>query len=147
MWEDIQSQTRVLGIEPQLFTVREPDELLSAFAAMRRTADAVDVSGDMILNAARRQISALAVEHGLPTMGYSREYPKAGALISYGPNDAEKTRRSVALVDKVLKGAKPADLPVEQPNRFELVINLKTAKALGLTIPPSLLTRADEVIE
>ena len=89
----------------------------------------------------------LAAGHHLPVMCATREYAEDGGLISYGPNFVEMTRRSAALVDKVLKGTKPADLPLEQPTKFELVINLKTAKALGLTIPASLLARADEVIE
>jgi putative tryptophan/tyrosine transport system substrate-binding protein len=147
-WEDTQPAARRLGIEPQLFTVRGPDELAGAFAAMQRTgASAVVILTDAMFNAWRRQIIALAAERGLPAMWEAREYVEDGGLISYGPNIPEMTRRSAALVDKVLKGAKPAELPIEQPTKFELVINLKTAKALGLVIPPSLLTRADEVIE
>ena len=105
------------------------------------------VLADAMFATASRQISRHAIERGLPTMHFTRLYVEDGGLISYGPNAAEVTRRSAALVGKVLKGAKPADLPIEQPTKFELVVNLKTAKALGLTIPPSLLARADEVIE
>jgi putative ABC transport system substrate-binding protein len=122
--------------------VRELDELDAAFGAMQRSgADAVIVLLDAIFYSARRQISVLAAEHRLPAMYEAREFPEDGGLISYGPNFVEMTRRSAALVDKVLKGAKPADLPIEQPTKFELVIKLKTAKALGLAVPPSLLAR------
>jgi putative tryptophan/tyrosine transport system substrate-binding protein len=147
-WEDTQPTARQLRIEAQLFMIRGPDELAGAFAAMKRTgASAVVVLSDAMFNTWRRQIIALVAERGLPAMWDAREYAEDGGLISYGPNLPEMTRRSAALVDKVLKGAKPADLPIEQPTKFELVINLKTAKTLGLTIPPSLLARADEVIE
>jgi putative tryptophan/tyrosine transport system substrate-binding protein len=147
-WEDTQPAARQLAIEPQLFTVRGSDELAGAFAAMQRTgASAVVILTDAMFNTWRRQIIALAAERGLPAMWEAREYVVDGGLISYGPNIPDMIRRSAALVDKVLKGAKPAELPIEQPTKFELVINLKTAKALGLTIPPSLLARADEVIE
>jgi ABC-type uncharacterized transport system substrate-binding protein len=95
----------------------------------------------------RRRIADLALQHRLPTACLQRLYPEAGALMSYGPDFADLFRRAANYVDKILKGARPADLPVEQPTKFELVINLKTAKALGLTIPPSLLQRADEVIQ
>jgi putative tryptophan/tyrosine transport system substrate-binding protein len=147
-WEETREASRALAIEPQLFMVREPGELDTAFGAMQRSgANAVVVLSDAIFYSARRQISVLAAGHHLPVVYATREYAEDGGLISYGPNFIEMTRRSAALVDKVLKGTKPADLPIEQPTKFELVINLKTAKALGLTIPASLLARADEVIE
>jgi putative tryptophan/tyrosine transport system substrate-binding protein len=129
-----------------LFMVRGPDELAGAFAAMQRTG-AMIILSDALFNSWRRQIIALAAERGLPAMWEAREYGEDGGLISYGPNIPDMTRRSAVLLDKVLKGAKPAELPIEQPTKFELVINLKTAKALGLTIPPALLARADEAIE
>jgi putative ABC transport system substrate-binding protein len=102
---------------------------------------------DPAFNSARRQIAALAADYHLPAMYESREYVDEGGLISYGPNLAETTRHAAAFVHKVLKGTKPAELPIERPTKIELTVNLKAAKALGLTIPPSLLARADEVIE
>jgi putative tryptophan/tyrosine transport system substrate-binding protein len=113
----------------------------------RERANAVVVLSDALFNSARRQIIALAVEHHLPAMYEAREFVEDGGLMSYGPDIADMTRRSATLVDKVLKGVKPADLPIEQPTKFQLAINLKTAKALGLTFPLSILGRADEVIE
>jgi putative tryptophan/tyrosine transport system substrate-binding protein len=148
MWEDTQQATRALGIETQVFTVREAGELADAFTAMQRTgAQAVDVLSDAMFNTERRQIAILALEHHLPSIYEDREHVKDGGLISYGPNAAEVARHAAILVDKVLKGAKPADLPIEQPTKFEFVINLGTAKSLGITISPTLLARADEVIE
>ena len=103
--------------------------------------------GDTVLLFHRTRIVGFAAKNRLPAMYSLKEYMDAGGLMMYGPNVADMYRRSAAFVDKILKGAKPADLPVEQPTKFELVINVKAAKALGLTIPPSLLLRADEVIE
>jgi putative tryptophan/tyrosine transport system substrate-binding protein len=148
LWEETRSAALALRMEPQLFTVRQIREIAGAFATMRRSrADAVVVLADAVLAAANRQISVLATEHRLPAMYDSREYVEGGGFISYGPNIIEMVRCSTRLVDKILKGANPADLPIEQPAKFELVINLKAAKALGLTIPPSVLALADEVIE
>jgi putative tryptophan/tyrosine transport system substrate-binding protein len=147
-WEETQLAAQALGLQPALFTARESNELTAAFAMMQRnSADAVVVETDGMLISAQRQITTLAIEHQLPTMHEMREFAQDGGLISYGPSITEMIRRSATFVDKILKGVKPADLPIEQPKRFELVINLRTAKALGLTVPPSLLTRADEVIE
>jgi putative ABC transport system substrate-binding protein len=148
MGEDTQSAARALQIEPEVFWVREASEFAGVFKAMQRSAvNAVDVLSDAMFNAERRQIAMLALEHRLPSMFEDREHVKDGGLISYGPSVAEVTQHAAVLVDKVLKGAKPADLPIEQPTRFELVINLSTAKSLGLTLSPALLSRADEVIE
>ncbi len=125
-----------------------PNEIEKAFAIItRRGVQAVFVYGSALFFLHRRQIVALAAEHKLPDMSISRERVEAGGLMSYGVSRAAPWRRAASYVDKILKGAKPGDLPVEQPTKFELVINLKTAKALGLTIPPSVLLRADQVIE
>jgi putative ABC transport system substrate-binding protein len=128
--------------------VRTAAELEGAFAAMARArAQAVLVLAGPIFFAERQRVAELAIKHRLPTMSTLKEVMEAGGLMSYGPNFEDLFRRGAIYVDKILKGSKPADLPVEQAAKFELVINLKTAKALGLTIPPSLLQRADEVIQ
>jgi putative tryptophan/tyrosine transport system substrate-binding protein len=143
-----ESAVRKLGVAWHSVEVRQPNEFEGAFAAMvRDRMDAVLVAQDPLFLSARSRVVLLASRHRLPTMYGNREYAEVGGLMSYGPNIADQFRRVSAFVDKILKGAKPADLPVEQPTKFELVINLKTAKALGLTIPPSLLLRADQVIE
>jgi putative ABC transport system substrate-binding protein len=137
-----------LGVELQAHGARGPDELDRAFAAMTTAgAGALLVLADPILVLQRTRIIELAEQGRLPAMYGLREYALAGGLMAYGPNDTEMYRRAASYVDKILKGAKPADLPVEQTTKFDLVINLKTAKALGLTIPLPLLGRADEVIE
>jgi ABC-type uncharacterized transport system substrate-binding protein len=128
--------------------VRSVDDFAGAFAAMKQEqAAGLLVLGEPLLNGHRQQINDLAAGKGLATMWPSRDGVDTGGLMSYGANLVDLYRRAAIHVDKVLKGAKPGDLPMEQPTRFELVINLKTAKALGLTIPPSLLARADQVIE
>ena len=140
---------RALGIQLDAVEVRRTDELDSAFAAMTQArADALLVIDDgQLLNRQRARVVAdLAAQHRLPAMYGWREYVDAGLLMSYGPSQLDMQRRIATYVDKLLKGANPADLPVEQPTKFELIINLKTAQALGLTIPPSLLLQADEVI-
>jgi putative ABC transport system substrate-binding protein len=132
----------------QLVEVRRPDELDRAFSTMtRERSDALIVFPSSMLFSERRRIVALVAKSRLPSMFNNRESVELGGLISYGTNLADLNRRAATYVDKILQGAKPADLPVEQPIKFELVINLKAAKALGLTIPPSLLGRADEVIQ
>jgi putative ABC transport system substrate-binding protein len=134
------------GVELQQVKVRAANEIEGAFAAMaKRRAHALVVIEDALFSAHARRIAELATKSRLPTMGFT-EYAEAGGLMSYGVNRSDLWRRAAVFVDKILKGAKPADLPVEQPTRFELVINLKTAKALGLTIPPSIMVRADQVI-
>ena len=112
----------------------------------RAQADALVVIPSGLFFSHRSQLAALAVQHRLPTIFLEREFVEAGGLLAYGPSMADLSRRAATYVDKILKGATPADLPVEQPTKFELVINLKTAQALGLTMPPSLLLLADEVI-
>jgi putative ABC transport system substrate-binding protein len=137
-----------LGLGVQDFGVRDPRELDAAFAAMKRArADAGILTENTGFIAERRRIADLAVTHRLPMMFAAREYVEAGGLVSYGTDYLDMFRRAAMYVDKILKGAKPADLPVEQPTKFELVINLKSATAHGLTIPQSLLLRADEVIQ
>ena len=124
------------------------DALEQAFAAMvRERAQAFVVLGEPVMFGNRGQIAAMAIRERLPAISTAKEYAEAGSLLTYGPNLQDQFRRSAGFVDKIFKGAKPADLPVEQPTKFELVINLKTAKALGLEVPPSVLARADEVIE
>ena len=136
---------RVLGMQLQLLEAHSPSELDSAFAAMR--ARAVLVQGSSMLYAHRARVAELAVRSRRLAMGPGVQYAEVGYLMSYGANFPDLFRHAARFVDKILKGAKPADLPVEQPTKFGLVINLKTAKALGLTIPPALLLRADQVIE
>jgi putative ABC transport system substrate-binding protein len=137
-----------LGVEARLFTLQDAEELSATFDAIAQdNANGLFVLPVPLFYSARQMIVALAAKHRLPAIYEDREFVQDGGLISYGPNIAEMTRRSAAFVDKILKGAKPGDLPIEQPTEFELVINLKTAKALGLTIPDKLLTVADEVIE
>jgi putative ABC transport system substrate-binding protein len=139
---------RSVGVQLQELDVRKPGDLAPAFeAATRRRTDGLFVLTDAITQAHLGTIVQLAARHRLPAMYSAREFVEGGGLISYGVNYADLYRRSAQFVDKIFKGAKPGDLPVEQPTRFELLINLKTAKALGLTIPQSLLLRADEVIQ
>jgi ABC-type uncharacterized transport system substrate-binding protein len=137
-----------LGLDLQHVEVRRREDLQGAVEAMKRErAQAVLVYGSAWMFANRREIADLATKHGLPAIFIWREAVEAGGLISYGTNLHDLHRRAAYFVDKILKGAKPGDLPVDQATKFELVINLKTAKALSLTIPPSLLARADQVIE
>jgi len=139
---------RGLAVELQTFGVRGPDEFDGAFAAMTNGhAGALLVLPDPMLAFHERRIVDLANERRLPSMYGLRDHAAAGGLMAYGPDYAQIYRRAAAYVDKILKGAKPADLPIEQPTKFVLVINLKTAKTLGVEIPPQLLARADEVIE
>jgi putative ABC transport system substrate-binding protein len=139
---------RSVGVQLQLLEARGPTELDSAFAAMaRERAGAVLVIADSTFGFHRTRLRDLAAKGRLPAMYGLREHPEVGGLMSYGADNRDNFRRAATYVDKILRGAKPADLPVEQPTKFELVINLKTAKALGLTIPQSLLQRADEIIQ
>jgi ABC-type uncharacterized transport system substrate-binding protein len=138
---------RELGVRLQLVEVRGPANLDRAFSDMSQArAGALTVLPGPVLNNERRRLVDLAAKHRLPAVYPWRENVDAGGLMSYGPNVADSLRRAATYVNKILKGAKPGDLPVEEPTRFELVINLKTAKALGLTIPPSMLGRAEEII-
>jgi putative ABC transport system substrate-binding protein len=148
VFKETQAAGQILGIEVQSLEVRDPDDLDGAFEAARRQhPDALDTVEDPFTGTYRKRIADFALADHLPSLYGLREDVEAGGLMSYGANLAELYRRAAGYVDKILKGATPADLPVQQPTRFELVINLKTAKALGLTVPLSLLDRADEVIE
>ena len=146
--KELEAAAAILRIRVQSFSVRAPDEIESAFAKMATDpAEALVILDDPLMSVQRRGIVELAMLQRLPTVSTERSYAEAGALLSYGASFSDLFRRAATYVDKILKGAKPADLPVEQPTKFDLVINLKTAKALGLTIPPIVLARADEVIE
>jgi putative ABC transport system substrate-binding protein len=145
-WKEVETAARSLGIQPQLFDVRKAEDLGPAFeSAIRQRADALVVGQDTLTQANQRLIVELAAKHRLPAIYASMEF--AGGLVIYGVNYPDHYRRAATFADKIFKGAKPADLPIEQPTKFELVINTKTAKALGLTIPPLLLLRADQVIQ
>jgi putative tryptophan/tyrosine transport system substrate-binding protein len=146
--QDIEITARSLGFLVRFFDVRKAEDIGPAFeAAIKQRVDAVAVALDPVTQANFRRSVELSVKHRLPSIFASREFAEAGGLMSYGAKLPDLYRRAAAYVDKTLKGAKPSDLPIEQPEKFELVINLKTAKALGLTIPPSLLLRADQIIE
>ena len=143
-----QDAARALGIGLQPLEARSPGEIDSAFAAMtRERAGALIVLLDVMFTEHRARIADLATKHRLPTVYGLHEYAEAGGLMAYGSSFVDRSRRAATFVDKILKGAKPADLPIEQPTTFELAINLRTAKALGLTIPQSLLLRADQIIQ
>jgi putative ABC transport system substrate-binding protein len=140
--------SRELGLDMQVFNASTSEEIDAAFAAFSSwRPEALFVGPDPLFNTEREQLVALAASHTLPVSYFQRDHVEAGGLMSYGPDFADVYRQAGAYVGRVLKGARPADLPVQQPTKFELVINLKTAKALGLDVPPMLLARADEVIE
>jgi putative ABC transport system substrate-binding protein len=144
---EVQVASRTLGLEVAPFDIRRAEDIAPAFEAMKGRVEALYVVADPLTITNRIRINTLALGARLPTMHTVREFVEAGGLMSYGPNWPSQFRRAADFVDKILRGAKPADIPVEQPTRFDLVINLKTAKALGLEVPPTLLARADEVIE
>ena len=147
-WKETEIAAPSLGVQPQLLDVRKPGDFGGAFdAAIRQRAGAMVVGIDALTQANHRSIIDLAAKHRLPAIYASREFVDAGGLVAYGVSYSHLYHRAASFVDKILKGAKPADLPVEQPTKFELVVNLKTAKALGLTIPPTVLLQADHVIE
>jgi putative ABC transport system substrate-binding protein len=148
MLKEAEAASRSLGLQAHVVAARNTSEIDTAFQAMSRArAEAVAILSDPIFVRERQRIAALAAKGRLPSIGGIREYADAGGLVGYGPNFYELYRGAAAYVERILKGAKPAELPVEQPTRFELTVNLKTAKALGITIPPSLLLRADQLIE
>ncbi len=144
---EIQTAADMLGLEVAPLEIRRAEDIAPAFEALKGRAEALYVVGDALVMTHRVRINTLALAARLPTSFNYREYVEAGGLMSYGANLSDLFRRAADYVDKILRGAKPGDLPVEQPTRFNLVINLTTAKALGLEIPPTLLARADEVIE
>jgi putative ABC transport system substrate-binding protein len=146
--KEAEASARALGVQPQFVEARGPGDFDRAFSEMTRaSAGALTVLISVMFFSERKRLVDLATKNRLPAVYTSRGFVDAGGLMAYGPNAADLLRRAATYVDKILKGTKPGDLPVEQPTKFELVINLKTAKALGLTIPPSLLGRADEVIQ
>jgi putative ABC transport system substrate-binding protein len=148
MWVEIQGAAKTLTMTSERQEVARPDEIEHAFARLvKGRAQGLIVLPHAVTNARRTQIVGLAAKHRLPGMYPDGQYVEAGGLMSYATNFSDLHRRAATVVDKILKGARPADLPVEQATKIELVINLKTAKALGLTIPHSLLSRADHVIE
>jgi putative ABC transport system substrate-binding protein len=144
---EVRAAADTLRIEVAPLEIRRAEDIAGAFDALKGRADAVYVCGDALVFTNRFRINTLARDAGLPTIHATREFADTGGLISYGVSYLDLYRRAAQLVDKVLRGAKPADIPVEQPTKFDLVINLITAKALGLTIPETFLARADEVIE
>ena len=147
-WKEIQLPARQLSVQLHSLEVRSPSELDKAFKdATRARAGALFIAGDPVFATNLKRIADLAAKSRLPSIYQISEFADAGGLVAYGPDRADLFRRAATFVDKILKGAKPGDLPIEQPTKFELVINMKTAKALGIRIPQSILQRADRVIE
>jgi putative ABC transport system substrate-binding protein len=144
---EVQAAARTLGFEVTNLEIRQAEDIAPAFEALKARADALYVCTDPLVGANRLRINTLALAAGLATISGVREYVETGALMSYGPNNSDLFRRAGDYVDKILRGAKAGDLPIERPTKYELVISLKTAKAIGLTIPESFLLRADRVIE
>jgi putative tryptophan/tyrosine transport system substrate-binding protein len=144
---EAQAGARTLGLEVTTLEIRRVEDIVPAFEALKGRADALYVCTDPVLAANRIRVNTLANVARLPTITAFREWIEAGSLMSYGPNVPDLFRRAAEYVDKILRGAKPGDLPVEQPTKFDFIINLTTAKALGLEVSPTLLARADEVIE
>jgi putative tryptophan/tyrosine transport system substrate-binding protein len=144
---EVQVAARTSGLEVATSEIRRVEDIASAIDALKNRADALYVCADPLVNTHRIRVNTLALAARLPTMHGLREYVEAGGLMSYGPNLPDLFRRAADYVDKILRGTKPGDIPVEQPTKFDFVVNLTTAKALGLEVPPTLLARADEVIE
>jgi putative ABC transport system substrate-binding protein len=144
---ETQAEARRLGLEVAPLAIRRGEDITPAFQGLKTRADAVYVAVDQLIVANRTPIISSALGEQVATIFSTSDFVKGGALMSYGPNYSDLFRHSADYVDKILRGTKPGDIPVEQPTKFELVINLKTAKALGLTIPPTLIARADEIIE
>ena len=144
---DVKAAAGPLGLEVIALEIRQTEDIAIAFEALIGRAEAMYVTNGALAAANRERITTLALGQRLPTISSVRAWPDAGGLMSYGANVSDLFRRSAEMIDKILRGTRPADIPVEQPTKFELVINLKTAKALGLNVPPTLLALADEVIE
>jgi putative ABC transport system substrate-binding protein len=144
---EAEAAARALGLDVAKIEIRQAEDIAPGFEAIKGRADALYVGPDALVNANRVRIHTLSLSAQLPTLYGLRGFVEVGGLMSYGANVADLFRRAAEIIDKILRGAKPADIPVEQPTKFELVINLKTAKALGLEMPPMLLARADEVID
>ncbi|MGB6652053.1 MAG: ABC transporter substrate-binding protein [Xanthobacteraceae bacterium] len=144
---DVQTAARTLGIEVTPFEIRKAEDIAPAFEALKAQADALYVVQDALVAANRDRFVMLALGARMPTSFVTREFPQAGALMSYGPNIPDLCRRAGEMVDKILRGAKPGDIPVEQPTKFELAVNLKTAQLLGLSVPQTLFSMADDVFE
>jgi len=145
--DGVQATARALGLEVAPFEIRRTEDIAPVFEALKTQADALYVVQDALIAANRTRIITLAASARVPTIFKTRDYVQAGGLMSFGPNFPAQYRRAAELVDKILRGTKPGDIPVEQPTKFDLVVNLTTAKAIGLTIPEAFLLRADEVIE
>jgi putative tryptophan/tyrosine transport system substrate-binding protein len=143
----VEQAARTLSLEVLNSEIRRAEDIAPAIEALKGRVDAIYVQADPLMNTNRAGISALALAAGLPTLSGIREYVEAGILMSYGPNFSDLFRRTADYVDKILRGTKPADLPVEQPTKFDLVFNLTTSKVLGLKVPETFLVRTDEVIE
>jgi putative ABC transport system substrate-binding protein len=144
---EVQAAARTLGLEVIELDIRRADDIAPAFETLKGRAEALYVGADPLLTINRIRVNTLALGARLPTVSAFRHYVAAGGLMSYGPNFLERYRRAAEFVDKILRGAKPSEIPVEQPTKFDLVLNLTTAKVIGLTIPESFVIRADEVIE
>jgi putative ABC transport system substrate-binding protein len=145
--KEVQAAAGKAGLEVDVLEIRRAEDIVPAFGALRSGTQALYVCADALVNANHARINTLALGARLPTVHAFRDFIEAGGLLSYGAFAPDMFRRAGDVVDKILKGVKPAEIPVEQPTKFELVINLTTAKALGITVPPTLLARADEVIE
>jgi putative ABC transport system substrate-binding protein len=145
--DEVETAARPLGIETIALKIRQATDIAPAFEALKGRADALYVVGGSLTSANQVRIHSFALAARLPTMHANRARLETGGLVSYGPNFPSLYRRAADYVDKILRGAKPADIPVEQPSKFDLIINLTTAKAIGLKVPESFLLRADEVIE
>jgi putative ABC transport system substrate-binding protein len=145
--QEVQAATKALGFEVAIFEIRRAEDIEPVFEALKNRAEVLYVCADPLVFANRVRVATLALGARLPTIYDNEAFVEAGGLMSYGPSFADMFRRSAEYVDKILRGAKPADLPVEQPTKLDLVVNLTTAKVIGLSVPPTLLARADKVIE